>query len=185
MQRPHKAYPVELAQFHSTDYVEFLHRISPNTQNLFADELARCMDRKRFICLFAYSTQWMYLMFLILARVLVFSCLLLPVTWIVGFLVCWFLRIKVYKLVVLLTTQSLWDNWLVNQLYQHDIRATDRVQSLIPFLMARALDIAVSKSTLTIDKLQHCGTSLFFTLSSSLNYVCSNYCGQLCIFTIL
>ncbi|XP_042456533.1 histone deacetylase 9 [Zingiber officinale] len=39
--RPHKAYPVELAQFHSTDYVEFLHRISPNTQNLFADELAR------------------------------------------------------------------------------------------------------------------------------------------------
>ncbi|CAL9191480.1 unnamed protein product [Musa hybrid cultivar] len=39
--RPHKAYPVELAQFHSADYVEFLHRISPNTQHLFADELAR------------------------------------------------------------------------------------------------------------------------------------------------
>lgn len=43
LQRPHKAYPVELAQFHSADYVEFLHRISPNTQHLFADELARCM----------------------------------------------------------------------------------------------------------------------------------------------
>ncbi|KAF2300780.1 hypothetical protein GH714_015745 [Hevea brasiliensis] len=39
--RPHKAYPVELAQFHSADYVEFLHRISPDTQHLFANELAR------------------------------------------------------------------------------------------------------------------------------------------------
>lgn len=43
MQRPHKAYPVELAQFHSTDYVEFLHRITPDTQHLFSDELAKCM----------------------------------------------------------------------------------------------------------------------------------------------
>nr|XP_034911521.1 histone deacetylase 9-like [Populus alba] len=41
--RPHKAYPVELAQFHSEDYVEFLHRITPDTQHLFAGELARCM----------------------------------------------------------------------------------------------------------------------------------------------
>ncbi|KAI5388832.1 Histone deacetylase 9, variant 3 [Lathyrus oleraceus] len=39
--RPHKAYPVELAQFHSTDYVEFLHRITPDTQHLFSDELAK------------------------------------------------------------------------------------------------------------------------------------------------
>ncbi|KAF9673130.1 hypothetical protein SADUNF_Sadunf11G0116600 [Salix dunnii] len=39
--RPHKAYPVELAQFHSEDYVEFLHRITPDTQHLFAGELAR------------------------------------------------------------------------------------------------------------------------------------------------
>nr|TKR63664.1 hypothetical protein D5086_0000323280 [Populus alba] len=31
--RPHKAYPVELAQFHSEDYVEFLHRITPDTQH--------------------------------------------------------------------------------------------------------------------------------------------------------
>lgn len=46
MQRPHKAYPVELAQFHSADYVEFLHRITPDTQHLFADELARCMMNK-------------------------------------------------------------------------------------------------------------------------------------------
>lgn len=42
-QRPHKAYPVELAQFHSADYVEFLHRITPDTQHLFSNELARCM----------------------------------------------------------------------------------------------------------------------------------------------
>lgn len=168
MQRPHKAYPVELAQFHSTDYVEFLHRISPNTQNLFADELARCMDRKRFICLFAYSTQWMYLMLLISCKSLGFFMPSTSCNMNCSFLVCWLLRIKIYKLVLLLTTKSL---------YRHDIRATDRVQSLISFLMARVLEIAVSKSMLTIHNLQHCGTSLFFTLLSSLNYVCSNYCG--------
>ncbi|XXG64719.1 hypothetical protein AAC387_Pa05g2595 [Persea americana] len=39
--RPHKAYPVELAQFHSADYVEFLHRITPDTQHLFANELVK------------------------------------------------------------------------------------------------------------------------------------------------
>ncbi|CAK9314322.1 unnamed protein product [Citrullus colocynthis] len=39
--RPHKAYPVELAQFHSADYVEFLHRINPDTQHLFANELSK------------------------------------------------------------------------------------------------------------------------------------------------
>jgi hypothetical protein len=43
MQRPHKAYPVELAQFHSSDYVDFLHRITPDTQHLFSNELAKCM----------------------------------------------------------------------------------------------------------------------------------------------
>ncbi|KAG5577957.1 hypothetical protein H5410_058091 [Solanum commersonii] len=37
--RPHKAYPVELAQFHSADYVEFLNRITPDTQNLFPNNL--------------------------------------------------------------------------------------------------------------------------------------------------
>lgn len=39
--RPHKAYPVELAQFHSADYVEFLHRITPDTQHMFTKELIR------------------------------------------------------------------------------------------------------------------------------------------------
>lgn len=39
--RPHKAYPVELAQFHSADYVEFLHRITPDTQHLFTKELVK------------------------------------------------------------------------------------------------------------------------------------------------
>ncbi|CAN6452418.1 unnamed protein product [Victoria cruziana] len=39
--RPHKAYPVELAEFHSEDYVEFLHRITPCTQYLFGKELER------------------------------------------------------------------------------------------------------------------------------------------------
>lgn len=42
VQRPHKAYPVELAQFHSSDYVEFLHRITPDTQHLFSNDLAKC-----------------------------------------------------------------------------------------------------------------------------------------------
>ncbi len=41
-QRPHKAYPVELAQFHSSDYVEFLHRITPDLQEKYATELLRC-----------------------------------------------------------------------------------------------------------------------------------------------
>ena len=39
--RPHKSYPVELAQFHSEDYVEFLHRIIPDTQHMFTKELIR------------------------------------------------------------------------------------------------------------------------------------------------
>ncbi|XP_057781937.1 histone deacetylase 9 isoform X1 [Salvia miltiorrhiza] len=39
--RPHKAYPVELAQFHSPDYVEFLQRITPDKQVLFANEMAK------------------------------------------------------------------------------------------------------------------------------------------------
>ncbi|MED6155489.1 Histone deacetylase 9 [Stylosanthes scabra] len=39
--RPHKAYPVELAQFHSADYVEFLHRITPDTLPMFSKELAK------------------------------------------------------------------------------------------------------------------------------------------------
>ncbi|GMH11119.1 hypothetical protein Nepgr_012960 [Nepenthes gracilis] len=39
--RPHKAYPVELAQFHSADYVEFLHRITPDTQHLFLNDMAK------------------------------------------------------------------------------------------------------------------------------------------------
>ncbi|KAG6632163.1 hypothetical protein CIPAW_13G139600 [Carya illinoinensis] len=39
--RPHKAYPVELAQFHSADYVDFLHRITPDTQHMFSDELVK------------------------------------------------------------------------------------------------------------------------------------------------
>lgn len=43
IQRPHKAYPTELAQFHSPDYVEFLYRITPDTQHLFSSSLLRCM----------------------------------------------------------------------------------------------------------------------------------------------
>ncbi|KMZ72406.1 Histone deacetylase 9 [Zostera marina] len=39
--RPHKAYPTELAQFHSPDYVEFLYRITPDTQHLFSSSLLR------------------------------------------------------------------------------------------------------------------------------------------------
>lgn len=39
--RPHKAYPVELAQFHSADYIDFLARITPDTQGLFSKELSK------------------------------------------------------------------------------------------------------------------------------------------------
>ncbi|KNA17522.1 hypothetical protein SOVF_079190 isoform B [Spinacia oleracea] len=39
--RPHKAYPVELAQFHSADYVDFLHRITPDKQHHFMSEMAK------------------------------------------------------------------------------------------------------------------------------------------------
>jgi hypothetical protein len=49
MQRPHKAYPTELAQFHSADYVEFLHRITPDTQHLYENELRRCMNYETFL----------------------------------------------------------------------------------------------------------------------------------------
>jgi hypothetical protein len=49
LQRPHKAYPTELAQFHSADYVEFLHRITPDTQHLYASELTRCMNDDNFL----------------------------------------------------------------------------------------------------------------------------------------
>ncbi|KAL8234972.1 hypothetical protein R6Q59_021072, partial [Mikania micrantha] len=34
-------YPVELAQFHSADYVELLQRINPDTQHLFPEEMAK------------------------------------------------------------------------------------------------------------------------------------------------
>jgi acetoin utilization deacetylase AcuC-like enzyme len=40
--RPHKAYPQEFAQFHSTDYVEFLHRITPEMADCYKDQLIRC-----------------------------------------------------------------------------------------------------------------------------------------------
>nr|GEZ16146.1 histone deacetylase 9-like [Tanacetum cinerariifolium] len=38
----HKAYPVELAQFHSADYVKFLQWISSDTQHLFPEEMRKC-----------------------------------------------------------------------------------------------------------------------------------------------
>lgn len=33
---------MELAQFHSADYVEFLYRINPDTLHLYPNELAKC-----------------------------------------------------------------------------------------------------------------------------------------------
>ncbi|CAM6126040.1 unnamed protein product [Calypogeia fissa] len=39
--RPHKAYPLELAQFHSEDYIDFLHRITPEMQDQYKNELQR------------------------------------------------------------------------------------------------------------------------------------------------
>jgi len=33
VQRPRPSYPVELSQFHSEDYVDFLSKITPDTQH--------------------------------------------------------------------------------------------------------------------------------------------------------
>lgn len=61
-QRPHKAYPVELAQFHSVDYVEFLGRITPESQEKYAAELIRC----------TLSGPWMTLQYILMS--LSFTC---------------------------------------------------------------------------------------------------------------
>mmetsp|Transcript_46150 Transcript_46150/g.147659 ORF Transcript_46150/g.147659 Transcript_46150/m.147659 type:complete len:429 (+) Transcript_46150:39-1325(+) len=37
--RPRRAYPVELAQFHSEDYVDFLNRVTPDTQHEYLNQL--------------------------------------------------------------------------------------------------------------------------------------------------
>lgn len=39
VQRPRKAYPVELAQFHSEDYIDFLSRVTPDNQNQYMEQL--------------------------------------------------------------------------------------------------------------------------------------------------
>uniref|UniRef100_A0A7S0RD65 Histone deacetylase n=1 Tax=Chlamydomonas leiostraca TaxID=1034604 RepID=A0A7S0RD65_9CHLO len=39
--RPRKAYPAELAQFHTADYVEFLSRVTPDNAAALGEELAR------------------------------------------------------------------------------------------------------------------------------------------------
>jgi histone deacetylase 1/2 len=39
-QKPRKAYPVELAQFHASDYVEFLSRITPDNAKKYAQQLS-------------------------------------------------------------------------------------------------------------------------------------------------
>lgn len=39
MQKPRRAYPVELAQFHASDYVEFLSRITPDNAKDYAEQL--------------------------------------------------------------------------------------------------------------------------------------------------
>lgn len=35
---------MELAQFHSPDYVDFLQRITPDTQELFSNEMVKCNE---------------------------------------------------------------------------------------------------------------------------------------------
>lgn len=39
LQKPRRAYPVELAQFHTADYVEFLSRITPDNAKKYAQQL--------------------------------------------------------------------------------------------------------------------------------------------------
>eukprot|EP00899_Mesostigma_viride_P021228 jgi/Mesvir1/29106/Mv18412-RA.1 len=39
--RPRKAHPVEMAQFHSEEYVDFLHRVTPDTQQEHMQQLQR------------------------------------------------------------------------------------------------------------------------------------------------
>ncbi|KAI9085556.1 hypothetical protein K1719_032399 [Acacia pycnantha] len=57
--RPDKAYPVELAQFHSADYVEFLHRITPDTQHLFLNELAKCLSQGYHYSMEYWEDMWL------------------------------------------------------------------------------------------------------------------------------
>lgn len=38
-QRPRKAFPVELAQFHSEDYVDFLSKVTPDNVDKFQQQL--------------------------------------------------------------------------------------------------------------------------------------------------
>ena len=44
MQKPRPAMPVELAQFHANDYVDFLSRIHPDNQEAFGDEIERYLS---------------------------------------------------------------------------------------------------------------------------------------------
>jgi histone deacetylase 1/2 len=44
MQKPRPALPVEIAQFHSNEYVDFLSRISPDNQEAFGDEIDRYLS---------------------------------------------------------------------------------------------------------------------------------------------
>ncbi|PWA40770.1 Hexokinase [Artemisia annua] len=53
--RPHKAYPVELGQFHSADYVKFLQQITLDTQYLFPKEMKKC---KKFT--FVITIKWIF-----------------------------------------------------------------------------------------------------------------------------
>lgn len=39
LQRPRKAYPSELSQFHSEDYIEFLSKVTPDSKERYAQQL--------------------------------------------------------------------------------------------------------------------------------------------------
>jgi hypothetical protein len=39
--RPRRAYPVEMATFHSEDYIDFLNRVTPDNQHEFLEQLTR------------------------------------------------------------------------------------------------------------------------------------------------
>ena len=37
--RPRRAYPMELAQFHSEDYIDFLSRVTPDNQHMYMNQV--------------------------------------------------------------------------------------------------------------------------------------------------
>lgn len=42
VQKPHRATSAEMTKFHSTDYIEFLSRVSPDTLKTYQSQMTKC-----------------------------------------------------------------------------------------------------------------------------------------------